>query len=279
MEPNTERLRRILSRSEYDLNLAEAALLIASDEYPELDVSAYLRRLDELAASVRRELSDRPGLEETIVALNRVLFTEQGFSGNTDDYYDPRNSFLNDVLDRRLGIPITLSIVYMEIGQRLGLSFEGVSFPGHFLVKHPTDEGDLVLDPFSGGVPLDEDDLMELLEKVFGHPAAASTPVAPLLNAAGKKEILVRVLRNLKAIYLHRQQLDKALHTVDRILLIAPDLPEEVHDRGKLYDQLECFRPALDDYRRFLVLQPQSDSAQTVRVRVTELQRLIAHIS
>jgi regulator of sirC expression with transglutaminase-like and TPR domain len=274
-----ERWDDIVKQSEEQLNLAEAALLIAADEYPDLDVDDYLHRLDDLAGSVRSALPEEAGLEETVVALNNFLFVEQGFTGNADDYYDPRNSFLNDVLDRRLGIPITLSILYMEIGQRLGLPFEGVSFPGHFLVKCATNEGDVVLDPFWGGVPLSEDDLRDRLEETCGKPQAASAPLAPLLSTAGKKEILIRMLRNLKGVYLKREEWLKALGTINRILQIQSDIPEELRDRGRLYDRLECFQPAVADFSRYLVLAPSADDAPDVQYRLVELRQRAAYIN
>jgi regulator of sirC expression with transglutaminase-like and TPR domain len=274
-----ERWDDIVKQSEEQLNLAEAALLIAADEYPDLDVDDYLHRLDDLAGSVRRSLPDEAGLEETVVALNNFLFVEQGFTGNGDDYYDPRNSFLNDVLDRKLGIPITLSILYLEIGRRLGLPFEGVSFPGHFLVKCATNEGDVVLDPFWGGVPLSEDDLRDRLEETCGKPQAASAPLAPLLSTAGKKEILIRMLRNLKGVYLKREEYLKALGAINRILQIQGDIPEEVRDRGRLYDKLECFQPAAADLARYLVLAPSADDAPDVQYRLVELRQRAAYIN
>lgn len=274
-----ERWDRIVTQPEEQLNLAEAAFLIAADEYPNLDVDGYLHRLDELAQAVRHSLPEETGLEETVVALNHFLFVEQGFTGNADDYYDPRNSFLNDVLDRKLGIPITLSILYMEIGQRLGLPFEGVSFPGHFLVKCATNEGDVVLDPFWGGMPLSEDDLRDRLEETCGKPQAASTPLAMLLGSAGKREILVRMLRNLKTIYLKREELLKSLGIINRILQVQPDLPDELRDRGQVYERLECFRPAVADLSRYLVLAPTADDAQDVQKRLVELRQLVANIN
>ena len=274
-----ERWDLIVTQPENCLNLAEAALLVAAEEYPELDVDTYLQRLDELAQAVRHALPEEAGLEETVVALNHFLFVEQGFTGNADDYYDPRNSFLNDVLDRKLGIPITLSILYIEIGQRLGLPFEGVSFPGHFLVKCATNDGDVVLDPFWGGMPLSEDDLQDRLEESYGKPQAASAPLAMLLSAAGKKEILVRMLRNLKAVYMKREELLKALSTINRILQIQPDLPEEIRDRGQIYQSLECFRPAVADLSRYLVLAPTADDASDVQHRLVELQQRAASIN
>lgn len=261
------------------MNLAEAALLVASDEYPNLDIDTYLQRLDELAATIRARLPEPAGFEETLVALNDFLFEEQGFTGNTDDYYDPRNSFLNEVLDRKLGIPITLSILYIEIGSRLGLTLEGVSFPGHFLVKSATTEGDIVLDPFSGGMALSEEDLLERLRQRFGDANAPQAPLAPLLQTAGKKEILLRMLRNLKAIYLHNEDHTKGLMVIDRILLIRPDLAEELLERGQLYEKLECFRPALDDLRRYLILNPTTPDAGDLRLRIIDLERMASRIN
>lgn len=274
-----DQLRDLLQRPDEDLNLAEAALLMAADEYPGLDTGRYLRRLDELAQDVRRRLPPDATFEDTVVGLNEFLFEEQGFSGNTDDYYDPRNSFLNEVLDRKLGIPITLSILYMEIGRRIGLALQGISFPGHFLVKSETAEGDIVLDPFLGGVALSEEDLVQRLQDRFGEENAPSAPLAPLLQATGKKEILLRVLRNLKVIYLNDQKYQKALTVIDRILLIAPDTAEEVRDRGQLYERLECFRPALTDLRRYILLNPGDPEAGDLHRRIVELERMVSRLN
>jgi regulator of sirC expression with transglutaminase-like and TPR domain len=280
MQPTAvEKLRDLMQRSEEEWNLAEAALLMAADDYPGMDVSRYLRRIDDLAADLRRRLPSNATLEDTVVALNEFLFDEHGFSGNTDDYYDPRNSFLNEVIDRKLGIPITLSILYMEIGRRVGLSLQGISFPGHFLVKSETDEGDIVLDPFLGGAVLSEEDLVQRLRDRFGEENAPSAPLAPLLQTAGKKEILLRVLRNLKAIYVNNQNYQKALATLDRILLIAPDRAEEVRERGQLYERLECFGPALTDLRRYMSLNPADPEAGDLHRRIVELERMVSRLN
>lgn len=268
----TERLQKILLVDQ-ELSLAEAALLLAKDEYPALDVDAYLTRLDELATRVRTRLPEGANIEDTLVTMNQILFDELGFAGNVDDYYDPRNSFLNDVLDRKLGIPITLSILYMDIANRLGLELEGVSFPGHFLVKFSTDEGDVVLDPFSGGTPLTEEDLVERLEEATGNEMASNLSINELLEAANKRDILVRMLRNLKGIYLRRQRHDKALTALHRILLIAPDQVEELRERGELHERLECFHAARDDYRRYLERASASTDVVPVRTRLIEVER------
>jgi len=254
------------------LDLAEAALLIAQHEYPQLDIAVYLHRLDELAETVRARLSPDAGPESIIATMNSLFFKEQGFSGNDADYYDPRNSFLNEVLDRRLGVPITLSIVYMEVGWRLGLPLEGISFPGHFLVKLPMESGNLVLDPYAGGVSLTEEDLTQRLYQAYGHEQP-DIPLERLLVSAGKKEILARVLRNLKNSYVQTQEFPKALSVIDWLLLIMPDLPEEVRDRGFIYEQLECDQSALQDYRRYLELQPDAPDVEDIRARVIDLQQ------
>lgn len=271
----TERLQKMLV-ADQDLSLAEAALLLAKDEYPGLDVDAYLARLDELATRVRVRLPEGANIEDTLVTMNQILFDELGFAGNVDDYYDPRNSFLNDVLDRKLGIPITLSILYMDIASRLGLELEGVSFPGHFLVKFSTEEGDVVLDPFSGGTPLTEEDLVERLEEASGNEMIGGLSLNELLEAADKRDILVRMLRNLKGIYLRRQRHDKALTALHRILQIAPDQIEELRERGELHERLECYRAARDDYRRYLERANANSDVIPVRTRLIEVERQLA---
>jgi regulator of sirC expression with transglutaminase-like and TPR domain len=276
----SERLSRLIRSPEPEWSLVEAALLLAQAEYPALDVDAYLQRIDALAHAAYARLAPDADLEQRIVTLNDFLFEEQGFAGNTDNYYDPRNSFLNEVLDRKLGIPITLSILYLEIGQRLGLPFEGVSFPGHFLVKFPTEEGDVVLDPFAGGVPLTEEDLMDRLEETIGEHASPSPTALPeYLATAGKKDILLRMLRNLKMVYLRRQETSQALSALNRILLLAPDLAEEVRERAELYEKLECFRAAVIDFRHYLRLDPRSADLVAIRHRLITLEQQASRLN
>ncbi len=268
---NMERLKQLVDRPEEAIDLAEAALLIAQGEYPQLDIGAYLERLDHLAGKVRARLSPGAPPEKIVAAMNQRLFEEEGFAGNTGRYYDPRNSFLNDVLDRRIGIPISLSIVYMEVGRRLGLSLEGVSFPGHFLVKLELENGEVVLDPYSGGASLSERELGKRLRRFHGDLSGVS--IDRFLTGASKKEILVRMLRNLKAIYLHREDFARALSEVQRILLIMPDLAEELRDRGLLYERLECAQSALQDYRRYLELEPNARDVRVIRSRIINIEK------
>jgi regulator of sirC expression with transglutaminase-like and TPR domain len=270
----------IAARQEEDIDLAEAALAIAAEEYRELNISHYLARIDEMAATLRQRLRRDITTTETIIALNHYLFDELGFTGNAADYYDPRNSYLNEVLDRRLGIPITLSIVYVEIGQRIGLALRGVSFPGHFLVKCTVRNGTIVLDPYVRGASLGMDDLRQRIRAVQGEAVQASDDdLRRMLAAAGKKDILARVLRNLKGIYRQKRQLERALSASMRIIALDPRAAEEYRDRGATYFELECFRAALTDYERYLQLRPKADDAEAVRENVAELQRLAARLN
>src|SRR6185503_9800591 len=170
----------LLAREDAKIELARACLQIAEDAYPGLDVDGYVGELERFAKRLRARLGINAAAEDRIIALNEFLFDDLGFGGNTDNYNDPRNSYLNEVIDRRTGIPITLSVLYMEIGRRIGLPFEGVSFPGHFLVRLPLRGGTLVLDPFSGGVPQPEAELRERLKRVIPREALGGVAVADL---------------------------------------------------------------------------------------------------
>ena len=260
-----ERFAELVSGSEADLNLAEAALLIAQEEQPELDVAAYLGRLDALADSVRARLPEAASFADIIQALNTVLFEEEGLSGNQTDYHDPRNSFLNEVLDRKLGIPITLSLVYIEVGNRLGVPLVGVGFPGHFVVKYAGPDGETVLDPFQAGSRVSQAQMEDKLRAMYGpnNPFAGQLP--KLLAAVGKKDMLLRMLRNLKQIYTQKEDFERALSVVERILLVAPDQPVEIRDRGAIHHRMGHQQLAVRDFQRYLQLAPKADDARTVR--------------
>ena len=273
-----ERWKEIVAGPEEDIGLAEAALVIAAHEYPGLDVNAYLARIAELAETLKGRLRRDIGPTDALVALNRYLFEELGFSGNTADYYDPRNSYLNEVLDRRLGIPITLSVLCIEIGRHIGLALHGVSFPGHFLVKCVVRDGVVVLDPYARGASLSLDDLQLRLKTLRGETPPPDM-VQHMLAAAGRKDILVRLLRNLKSNYLERRDPARALAAADRIIELAPRAAEEYRDRAGIYLDLECFRAALSDFRDYLMLKPGADDAAVVQRRVVELQQIAARLN
>ncbi len=274
-----ERWERLVQAPAQEVSLAEGALLIAAGEYADLDVDAYLTRIDEMAFELRKRLRSDVSTTEAIIALNRYVFDELGFTGNSDDYYDPRNSFLNDVIDRKLGIPITLSVVYIEIGARLGLKLEGVSFPSHFLVRCALREGAVILDPYARGASLGVGDLQQRLKAVVKDVDPDAALVASLLGAAPPKDILARVLRNLRAIYETRSEPLKALAASNRIISLAPASADEYRDRGELYAGLECFRAAVEDFRQYLKLRPQAADSGRVASRVAELEPLAARLN
>ncbi|HEX6005562.1 MAG TPA: tetratricopeptide repeat protein [Burkholderiales bacterium] len=275
----TAQWARIAAQSDAEINLAEAALTIAAEEYSGLDVRGYLERLDEMAATLRRRLHADISTADSIRTLNHYLFQELGFAGNSADYYDPRNSFLNDVIERRLGIPITLSVIYIEIGRRIGLPLHGVSFPSHFLVKCVVRDGAIVLDPYAKGVSLAAEDLVRRLKIVRNGIEPTPELMKNMLATAGSKEILARILRNLRAIYLNKGGLDKALQASDRIITLAPDAAEEYRDRGRIYVDLECFRAALADFRSYLLLKPDAEDADEVQGKAMELQHLASRLN
>ncbi len=274
-EHSLKYFNEIVAVSEPELNLAEAALAIATFEYPEMDTVGYLTRLDEMAENIRAELDvGSPDPLDMLGELNRYLYSRLGFSGNLTDYFDPRNSFLNDVLDRRLGNPISLSLVHMEVGRRLGLPVEGVSFPGHFLVKMDVDGGAVIMDPFLQGTSLSLDELARRAESVFDADTPVRELLPQLLENASKKDILVRMLRNLKSIYQERQDYERLIHVVDMMLSVNPDLPRETRDRARVYQALDHHYAAIRDYHRYLQLAPQADDAEEVRELLVGLQAL-----
>jgi regulator of sirC expression with transglutaminase-like and TPR domain len=213
------------------------------------------------------------------MVLNRYLFNELGYCGNTGDYYDPRNSYLNQVLERRTGIPITLSILYMEVGRRLGLRFEGVSFPGHFLVKLRVTGGHLVLDPFLAGEAQSEADLRARLAQVLPQRDADTLPLAQFLEAASPRQILARVLRNLKGIYLQSEQAQNTLMVMQRMVMVAPHAAEEVRDRGLAYYKLDCFRAALADLQDYLDRCPEAPDAKEIKDKTAALRLVCARLN
>ena len=252
------------------IDLGRAALTIALPDYPELAVSDYLRRIDDLAV----EVVERAGADQlrSIAALNFVLFSQHKFRGNQDQYYDPLNSFLNAVIERKTGIPIALSVLYMEVAKRIGLAFEGVGFPGHFMVKTIVENNEIVIDPFNGGEIKSRDDLAALLEQMYGGKVGLREE---FLAAVTKRQILQRMLSNLKAIYASTNDLIKALAVLDRLLILDPAAAAELRDRGAIYSRLECYGQAKDDFERYLQLAPDADDAAAIREQIIDLGKRV----
>lgn len=254
--------------------LARGALEIARIAYPELDADRVLRDLDDLADEVRPRLMPGFSAVDRALTVARFLFGECGFRGNADDYYDVRNSFLNDVLLRRTGIPITLSTVLMEVGSRVGVPFEGVGFPGHFLVRVPTGAGEhLILDPFHGGQRVDDDELLARLRTLADAnkgPRFETVP-AEFLTPTSSRAMLGRMLRNLLRIYLERDADAEALLAVDLLLVMTPQGADEIRTRGFLYERLGCPAAAASDFRRYLEIAPDADDLEQIRTRLSRL--------
>ena len=266
------------------MDLARACLLIAQDAYPKLEVERYMDEIESMASRLRAGLPQNCGAEERVVALNQFLYDDLGYWGNTEDYDDPRNSYLNEVIDRKTGSPITMSILYMELGRRIGLPLEGVSFPGHFLVRLPLRGGMLVLDPFAGGAPQSEDELRTRVKRVIPDGVADDLPAAELpldqfLEPATNRQILSRVLRNLKAIYRKSDQPERMLDVLNRMLVVTPDASAELRDRGYIYQRLECYRAALKDLSDYAEREPDAPDLDDVRSRLMELSALCARLN
>jgi regulator of sirC expression with transglutaminase-like and TPR domain len=274
----------LLAREESRIDLAHACLVIAQDAYPGLSVEPYLGEIERMAIRLRSRASNIHPAEERVMALNQFLFEELRYRGNTEAYYDPRNSYLNEVMDRRIGIPITLAVLYMAVGRRIGLPLEGVSFPGHFLVRLRLRGGVLVLDPFAAGTALSESDLRERLQRVIpkglaDKVPAADLPLDPFLEPATPRQILARVLRNLKGIYRDADQPQRMLDVLNRMLLVVPDASAELRDRGILYQRLECYRAALKDLSDYVEREPEAPDFEEVRARLMEVSALCARLN
>ncbi|HSM83751.1 MAG TPA: tetratricopeptide repeat protein [Nodosilinea sp.] len=264
-----ERLYQELQRPTEQVSLARAALYIAQEDYPYLVVEDYLAMLDRMAAALSQRLpQDRYPLK-IIRAINDYLFTELNFSGNSLEYYDPRNSFLNEVLERRVGIPISLSLVYLELASRVGFPMVGVSMPGHFLIRPTVEEMDIFVDPFHRGEILFEQDCRDRIKQMFGDSAQLEPqhlrPIAPAT-------FLVRLLTNLKLIYLQNRDVSKALDAINRILLIHPETVGEWRDRGLIHYQQGLLDNAQRDLERYLFEQPDAADAFEIRRVIEQIE-------
>lgn len=262
---------------EHRISLARAALVIARTEYPGLDDEEYLGRLDGLAARVADRLPELPETPQVIAALNQVLFAEEEFRGNREDYYDPRNSFLNEVLDRRLGIPITLALVYMEVAQRLGFPLFGVGMPGHFLLKHYDVDGrETFLDPFNRGDVLTRAQCQTRLDEIY----AGEVSLQPeFLHTVTRRQMLTRVLNNLRQIYMNGRDFKRALVIVDLVLAIHPRSAEDMKQRAMLRYAMNQWRAAAEDLETYVRMAPEASDADELRQTALFLRRKLAGLN
>jgi regulator of sirC expression with transglutaminase-like and TPR domain len=253
------------------LPLLPTALLIARDEYPALDPTVYDATVQAHVDHLRAEVEVIPSAPLKMAAINRHLFDELGYSGDHDEYYDPRNSYLNEVFERRLGNPISLALVQMEVARRLGIALDGVSFPGHFLVRLPMEEGMLVMDPFNGGRPLGVEELRERASSHLGGQRPDDQVLAQILDAAPSRAILMRMLRNLQGVYAENHQWDRAARSADRLLKLAPENDDALRDRGLAYLKLDYLAGARRDLGRYVQRNPDAGDAQALREKLVDL--------
>ncbi|MBI1959111.1 MAG: tetratricopeptide repeat protein [Candidatus Rokubacteria bacterium] len=264
-----------VERPDREIDLGRAALVLARVEYADLDIGAYLGRLGELAAEAEsgcRKCTDLNLLHR----VREYLFAEQGFTGNRVDYRDPRNSFLNDVLDRRLGIPITLSLLLIEVGRQLGLAIEGIGLPGHFVTGVRLGGEQILLDPFNGGALLTPDLCADLVARAVGRRVSLTeADFAPVT----KRQFLGRMLRNLKGIYWQREEWEKAVEIVDRLLVLEPRTGEEWRDRGVALAHLGDFRRGLADWERYLTDFPNAPDGEKVRGQLRRVRQRLSQLN
>ena len=258
-----------VARPEAELDLAKAALLVAKEEYPQIPVELYLARLDQMAEEVKDRLGEETAHPVVLCELLEMLFVRRGFSGNRKAYYDPRNSFLNDVLDRSTGIPLTLGIVLLEVGWRLGLPLEGVNFPGHFLVRYRGAAVDLLIDPFDSGKVRFADQAQELLDQLYGGMVRVQDS---FLRAATRRDMLVRLLSNLKGVYVNVSDHARALAVVERLLVINPDSRTDLRARGLLLARMGRKGEAAAQLRQYLQATPEAGDLERIRSMVDDLE-------
>ena len=244
-----------------EINLARAALSYARDAYPGLDPDLYLARLDTWAGSIRPAVDARRD-DMPFETLNDLLFNQLGFLGDTSNYYDPSNSYLNEVIDRRTGLPILLSVIYLEVGWRLELPLSGVGLPGHFIVRYDTTAHTWFIDPFHRGRVLSELDCARLAQQLTGSDLPFSRE---LLQPVTRRQILARMLNNLRAAYIQRERFAEARPVLERLVDLEPDSPENVRDLGLILFRLGTYREAIDRLVFYLALNPHAGDIQAMR--------------
>ena len=269
----TERFAKLAGLPDEQIELAPAALMIATVEDPHLDANEHISSLDSLADVARRRLNGERDPLYCINALSEFLFDEIGFRGNREDYYDTRNSLLNAVLSRRLGIPITLSLIYIEVGKRLGIRLLGIGMPGHFLVRH-ANLTDMFVDPFHGGIILSVEECAQRLRQITGADARWSLGyLSPISNL----EFIARMLRNIKAIYWRGQDYNRALRATNWLMALQPAATQERRDRGLLYAQTGRHALALNDLEEYVSSSPSTHDVTQAHELIRQLKRSVSN--
>jgi regulator of sirC expression with transglutaminase-like and TPR domain len=267
------RFLEMLQRPDAEIDLALTALLVAAENDSSLDVEAEMARLDRWAEQLGRRIDPAWNNLQRLARLRTFMYEELGFKGDVQGYYSPANSLLHSVMSRRLGIPLTLSIVFMEIGWRIGVPFEGVGFPGHFLVRLTGEPGDLLLDPYDHGASVHEEDCRRMIELTTG----GMVPYDPsMIRSLGKRDMIARLLFNLKVACLKAGDDKGALSAVERLLLLHPDDPPEMRDRGLLLYRMDRYREALVSLRAYLRARPEALDREVIERHLAALQMMLS---
>ena len=275
-KPQTDPFFSFANLDNNEAQLAIGALLIAQSEYCELNIENYLHQLDEMADVVRERIQETTLPEQHIAELNRYLFEEKGFTGNTDNYYALGNNFLNFVLDKKTGIPITLGVVYIEVGRRAGLPLVGVNFPGHFLVRYQREHIDILLDVFENGSFMCEDSLQAKLQETLGDSASLESN---MLTEATDKEILARILRNLTRAYTLLENYDKALTAAERITWLLPNAAADYRLLGYLHYKNHAYSEGISAFETYLQLADAPPDTTAVERNIQHLQKLLSRLN
>ncbi len=276
----------LVSGGDASIDLSLAALLIACTEYPDLNIAHYMAQLDALALRVR-SLLDMPApdsadspppssenhLLDVIVAMNEVLFQQEHFHGNTEDYYNPANSFLNEVLERHTGLPITLSLLFIEVGKRVGVQFDGIGLPYHFVVGCLLPEGRIYIDPFEAGRIYSAQECRERVRRMLKDEGKMYDQ---WFEPVSRRHLLARLLNNLKHIYITKEDYERALSICDRLVLLLPRSPLERRDRGAVHFQLKHYARALRDLSTYTELAPHAADTDEIRQQIKTLRQIIA---
>lgn len=254
--------------------LTEAAVAVAQHAYPDLDVQGALDQIDQWGNKLKQRITpDTPPIQR-LQLLKHFFYNELGFGPNPNDFYAPENSYLHQIIENRRGIPISLAILMMELGQHIGLNIRGVSFPNHFMMRISLQQGEIIMDPLTGE-SLSKNQLQEMLDPYLdakGYRGELSLPLNIFLRASSSREILSRFLRNLKMIYSEHERWERLLGIQERLVILLPDSMEEIRDRGLIFAQLEYVRPALEDMHRYLSEMPGAEDAADIREHIATLE-------
>ena len=257
-----------------NLPLTEAAIAVAQHAYPDLDVQGVLDQIDQWGNRLKQRItSDTPPIQR-LQLLKHFFYNELGFGPNPNDFYAPENSYLHQIIESRRGIPISLAILMMELGQQIGLNIRGVSFPNHFMMRMSLQQGEIIMDPLNGD-SLSKNRLQEMLDPYLdakGYRGELSLPLNIFLRASSSREILSRFMRNLKMIYSEDERWERLLGIQERLVILLPDSTEEIRDRGLIFAQLEYVRPAIADLHRYLSEMPGAEDAADIREHIATLE-------